>query len=191
MPHRPCVARRAAPTARWRADSGSTNRPCASGGTRFVAHRLEGLHDEPRPGAPRTISDDDVELVIVKTLEETPDRRHALVDEVDGQGDRDEPVGRQPDLAGLRAQAPPRRHLQALARPAVRRKGPRHRRPLRQPARRRPGALRGREVPDPSARPHRPGAATSSWATRAPHPRLRPPGHHQPLRRPRRGLGHR
>jgi transposase len=39
---------------------------------RFVAERLEGLHDEPRPGAPRTISDDDVEALIVKTLEETP-----------------------------------------------------------------------------------------------------------------------
>jgi transposase len=42
---------------------------------RFVAHRLDGLHDEPRPGAPRTITDADVERVIVKTLEETP--RHA------------------------------------------------------------------------------------------------------------------
>jgi transposase len=39
---------------------------------RFVAERLDGLHDEPRPGAPRTVSDDAVELVIVKTLEETP-----------------------------------------------------------------------------------------------------------------------
>ncbi len=39
---------------------------------RFVSARLEGLHDEPRPGAPRTIGDDDVETVIVKTLEETP-----------------------------------------------------------------------------------------------------------------------
>ena len=39
---------------------------------RFIERRLEGLHDEPRPGAPRTITDDDVEAVIVKTLEETP-----------------------------------------------------------------------------------------------------------------------
>ncbi len=40
--------------------------------TRFLVDRLEGLHDEPRPGAPRTIDDDDVETLIVKTLEETP-----------------------------------------------------------------------------------------------------------------------
>jgi len=39
---------------------------------RFVASRLDGLLDEPRSGAPRTITDDDVEQVIVKTLEETP-----------------------------------------------------------------------------------------------------------------------
>jgi transposase len=39
---------------------------------RFVARRLDGLHDEPRPGAPRKITDADVERVIVTTLEETP-----------------------------------------------------------------------------------------------------------------------
>jgi transposase len=39
---------------------------------RFVERRLDGLHDEPRPGGPRTIGDDEVERVIVKTLEETP-----------------------------------------------------------------------------------------------------------------------
>jgi transposase len=39
---------------------------------RFVERRLDGLHDEPRPGKPRTISDQDVERVIVKTLEQTP-----------------------------------------------------------------------------------------------------------------------
>lgn len=39
---------------------------------RFVQDRLEGLYDEPRPGAPRTITDDQVEAVIVRTLEATP-----------------------------------------------------------------------------------------------------------------------
>jgi transposase len=39
---------------------------------RFNDRRLDGLHDEPRPGKPRTVGDDDVERVIVKTLEETP-----------------------------------------------------------------------------------------------------------------------
>jgi transposase len=38
----------------------------------FVVRRLEGLYDEPRVGAPRTISDDQVEAIIVKTLETTP-----------------------------------------------------------------------------------------------------------------------
>jgi transposase len=39
---------------------------------RFVERRLEGLSDEPRPGAPRTVTDDRVEEVIVKTLESRP-----------------------------------------------------------------------------------------------------------------------
>ena len=38
--------------------------------SRFMVSRLEGLSDEPRPGAPRTITDVQVELVITKTLEE-------------------------------------------------------------------------------------------------------------------------
>lgn len=39
---------------------------------RFAEHRLDGLQDEPRPGKPRTITDEEVERVIVKTLEEAP-----------------------------------------------------------------------------------------------------------------------
>jgi transposase len=39
---------------------------------RFVAQGIDGLFDEPRPGAPRTIDDDAIEKVIVETLERTP-----------------------------------------------------------------------------------------------------------------------
>ena len=39
---------------------------------RFVRQRLDGLYDEPRPGAPRTITDEQVEAVIIRTLETTP-----------------------------------------------------------------------------------------------------------------------
>ena len=39
---------------------------------RFIARRVDGLLDEPRPGAPRQISDRDVERVITKTLECIP-----------------------------------------------------------------------------------------------------------------------
>jgi transposase len=40
--------------------------------SRFVARRLEGLVDEPRPGAPRKLTDEHIERVIVTTLETTP-----------------------------------------------------------------------------------------------------------------------
>lgn len=39
---------------------------------RFAEHRLDGLTDEPRPGQPRKITDEQVEEVIIKTLESTP-----------------------------------------------------------------------------------------------------------------------
>jgi transposase len=40
--------------------------------SRFMDKRLDGLLDEPRPGAPRTITDEAVERVITKTLHEKP-----------------------------------------------------------------------------------------------------------------------
>jgi transposase len=42
---------------------------------RFVEHRVDGLFDEPRVGAPRKISDEAVEAIIVDTLETTPKGR--------------------------------------------------------------------------------------------------------------------
>ena len=40
--------------------------------SRFLRARLEGLYDEPRPGAPRQVTDDQVERVVIQTLESTP-----------------------------------------------------------------------------------------------------------------------
>jgi transposase len=40
--------------------------------SRFAERRLDGLLDEPRPGRPRTITDEQVEEVVIKTLETTP-----------------------------------------------------------------------------------------------------------------------
>jgi transposase len=39
---------------------------------RFIDHRLDGLLDEPRPGAPRKVSDETVERIVAMTLEATP-----------------------------------------------------------------------------------------------------------------------
>jgi len=40
--------------------------------SRFLRARLEGLYDESRPGAPRKVSDAQVEQVVIRTLETTP-----------------------------------------------------------------------------------------------------------------------
>ena len=50
----------------------TTNATVGKWRKRFIESRLEGLYDEPRVGGPRSISDEEVEAVIVKTLETTP-----------------------------------------------------------------------------------------------------------------------
>ena len=40
--------------------------------SRFLRDRVVGLYDEPRPGAPRKISDDEIEKVVIRTLESKP-----------------------------------------------------------------------------------------------------------------------
>lgn len=58
---------------------GVTANPVARWRSRFLARRLDGLSDEPRPRVPRTITDAQVEEVAVRTLEEAAGRGHALV----------------------------------------------------------------------------------------------------------------
>lgn len=51
---------------------GTTRATVGKWRARFVGKRLDGLLDEPRPGAPRKHGDDKIERLIVKTLEEIP-----------------------------------------------------------------------------------------------------------------------
>ena len=50
----------------------TTNATVGKWRQRFVRDRLAGLYDEPRVGAPRTVTDADVEAIIVQTLETQP-----------------------------------------------------------------------------------------------------------------------
>ena len=115
--------------------------------SRFAEHRLDGLTDEPRPGRPRTITDEQVDAVIAMTVRALAQGRDALVDAVDGQGSGLDPDGGVADLASVRAPTASSGDLQAQPRPAVRRQGPRRRRALPQPARARGRALRRSRSP--------------------------------------------
>ncbi len=54
------------------AELGVSNETVGKWRSRFVERRLDGLSDEPRSGRPRSVTDDDVERVITRTLETTP-----------------------------------------------------------------------------------------------------------------------
>jgi transposase len=66
---------------------------------RFAAHRLEGLVDAPRPGAPRRIGDKEVERLVALTLEEAPANATHWSTRAMAKLGRDEPDRGQPHLA--------------------------------------------------------------------------------------------
>lgn len=100
---------------------------------RFIEHRLDGLLDEARPGRPRTISVDQVEDVIVATLESTPpNATHWTRSKMAARtGLSKTTIGKIWEDFGLK----PGRPLQAVHRPAVHRQAPRRGRPLPEPPR--------------------------------------------------------
>ncbi len=121
---------------------------------RFIDSRLDGLHDEPRPGAPRTVTDYDVERVIVKTLEETPPNatHWSTRSLATATGMSQSAVSR--IWRAFAFEAASGGVVQVVARSAVHRQGPRHRWVVSQPSRRRGRVLRRREDPDPSVGSH-------------------------------------
>src|SRR5438128_5771407 len=54
------------------AELGCAANTVATWRSRFARSGIDGLHDEPRPGKSRTIRGEDVERLIVKTLEQQP-----------------------------------------------------------------------------------------------------------------------
>jgi Winged helix-turn helix len=60
--------------------------------SRFLKTRLEGLYDEPRPGAPRKISDAQIEQIVVQTLEGCGSFRFVDFVRIRGESHRCEPL---------------------------------------------------------------------------------------------------
>ena len=124
--------------------------------SRFAADRLEGLSDEPRPGAPRKITDEQVELVITRTLEEQGpglDTHWSTRSMAAATGMSQSAVSRIWRAFELKP------HLvetwKLSTDPQFCRQGPRRRRPVHGPAGEGPRAVRGREKPDPGPGPDR------------------------------------
>lgn len=87
---------------------------------RFVQDRVEGLRDEPRTGAPRTIDDARIEATIVKNLGEPSEECDPLELARHGEGKRAVGLKRAAHLASLRLATSSDGDVQALDRPGFR-----------------------------------------------------------------------
>ena len=146
---------------------------------RFLHAGCDGLLDEPRPGAPRTIGDDDVERVVVQTLETIPaGATHWSTRSMAKACGLSAATISRIWRACVRSEAASLRDLQAVARSAVHREGTRHRGSVPASARACGGVVRGREAADSSVGAQPAGAADASRAPGAAHPRLPPARNH-------------
>ncbi len=102
---------------------------------RFVRERLDGLYDEPRPGAKRKITDEQVEAVVIRTLETKPQGATHWSTRSMGKAMGLGSDGDQSHLACLRLAAPSQRNVQTVERSVARRESARHRRPVLGPVR--------------------------------------------------------
>ena len=119
---------------------------------RFLKERIEGLSDEPRPGRPRTLTDEKVAAVIERTLETTPaDATHWSLRSMARESGLSHTTVRR-IWAAFSVQ--PHRSETFKLSSDLRGQGPRHRRPLSLAAGPRAGALCRS---DPGARPHTAG----------------------------------
>ena len=115
----------------------------ASGATGSPSIGWTGCSTSRGRGSPRTITDAQVEEVIIKTLETHAEGRDALVDAVDGRRGRARRSRRCMRIWRAFGLQPHRQETWKLVQgPAVHRQGPRRRRALSQPARARGRAVR-------------------------------------------------
>ena len=83
--------------------------------SRFLETRLEGLYDEPRPGAPRKVTDAQVEEVVIQSLESTLRGQTHWSTRGLAKATGLEPDDHPPDLACLRVAAASQLDFQAVA----------------------------------------------------------------------------
>ena len=153
---------------------------------RYLHKGLDGLLDEPRPGARRKITDADVESVVTLTLETTPDDSTHWSTRSMARTHRHEPERHKPYLASLRPSTSSHRDLQTIQRSSFHREGPRHRRAVPQPARQGSHTVCRRKIGYPSVGSYRSFVAHASGTSRETYSRLLSSRNHRPVRCPRR-----